>query len=101
MVYLPERDINAVGGYMISREKKALCALVDFKEASSKTDACVEAFYESLQCAIEDFKAKNMKSWIRNFSVSERNISDFVWLNLWKGKCYQYGTRQVLQAPIN
>ena len=40
---------------MISREKKALCALVDFKEASSRTDACVEAFNESLQCAVKDF----------------------------------------------
>ena len=116
---------------MISREKKALCALVDFKDASSEIDACFEAFSESMQCAIEDFncseeelrfltfskelvnwlskgdwqtwkcrfimnKAKNMKSWIRNLSVPERNILDFVWLNLWKEKCYQYGTRQVL-----
>ena len=48
VVYLPERNNYAISGYMISREKKALCALVDFKEASSRTDACVEAFNESL-----------------------------------------------------
>ena len=65
--FMQERSLYAIGGYMVNQENNLICFLVDFKEASSTSEACVATTIEAVQGTLEELNCIESELQITTF----------------------------------